>query len=105
MVRLGQRRPPRWPPWPADRAWSPIGRALSLGDDLLGLDPAVWATTWRKGGLGPGVLALAYLATTRTGHSYVVTVLVENRRPTDRDRGARTILSAMKGAFTLAARR
>jgi hypothetical protein len=84
---------------------SPIGQVLSLNDDLLGLDPAVWTTTWRKGGVGPGVLALAYLATTRTGQSFVVIVLVENRRPIDRDRGAPIIFSAMKGAFTLAARR
>src|SRR4029453_18389800 len=82
---------------------SPIGQVLSLNDDLLGLDPAVWTTTWRKGGVGPGVLALAYLATTRTGQSFVVIVLVENRRPIDRDRGAPIIFSAMKGAFTLAA--
>ena len=69
---------------------SPIGQVLSLNDDLLGLDPAVWTTTWRKGGVGPGVLALAYLATTRTGQSFVVIVLVENRRPIDRDRGPRS---------------
>jgi hypothetical protein len=78
---------------------------LSLNDDLLELDPAVWTTTWRKGGVGPGVLALAYLARTRTGQSYAVIVLVENRRPIDRDRGAPIIFSAMKGALTLAAGR
>jgi len=35
--------------------------------------------TWFKGGSEPGVPTLAYLATTtRTGQSYVVTVLAEN---------------------------
>jgi Beta-lactamase enzyme family len=50
-------------------AQSPIGQVLSLNDDILELDPAQWETTWRKGGVGPGTLALAYLATTRTGQT------------------------------------
>ena len=54
---------------------------LSLNDDGLQLDPAQWTTTWFKGGSEPGVLTLAFMATTRTGHSYVVTVLPgESRR-------------------------
>ena len=57
---------------------SPIGQVLSLNDGGLQLDPAQWKTTWFKGGSEPGVLTLAYLATTRTGQSYVVTVLAEN---------------------------
>jgi beta-lactamase class A len=81
---------------------SPIGQALSFNDDGLDLDPAQWTTTWYKGGGAPGLLVLAYLATTRTGQSYVVTVLAENRsQPIDEA----TVLSAVKGAFTLAARR
>jgi beta-lactamase class A len=81
---------------------SPIGQALSLNDGGLDLDPAQWTTTWYKGGGGPGLLVLAYLATTHTGHSYVVTVLAENRsQPIDEA----TILTAVKGAFMLAARR
>ena len=58
---------------------APIGRVLSLNDDGLQLDPAQWQTTWFKGGSEPGVLTLAFLATTRSGHSYVVTVLAENK--------------------------
>jgi Beta-lactamase enzyme family/ORF 12 gene product N-terminal len=85
---------------------SPIGQVLSLNDDSLALDPAVWKTTWFKGGSEPGVLALAYLATTRTGHSYVVTALAENpSQPIDETVAAPIMLSAIKGAFTLAARR
>jgi hypothetical protein len=54
-----------------------------------------------KGGGAPGLLVLAYLATASTGQSYV-TVLAENRpQPVD----GTTILSAVKGALGLAARR
>jgi len=85
---------------------SPIAQVLSLNDGGLQLDPAQWKTTWFKGGSEPGVLTLAYLATTRTGQSYVVTVLAENpSRPINEATAAPVLLSAIKGAFTLAARR
>jgi hypothetical protein len=85
---------------------SPIGQVLSINDDILDLDLAQWKTTWRKGGVGPGVLALAYLATTQTGQSYVVTVFAENRsQPIDPVTAGPVMLGAIKGAFTLAARR
>jgi beta-lactamase class A len=84
---------------------SPIGQVLSLNDDSLALDPAQWKTTWFKGGSEPGVLTMAYLATTRTGHSYVVTVLAEDpSQPIDETIAVPIMLSAIKGAFTLAAR-
>jgi hypothetical protein len=48
---------------------------------------------------------MSYLATTRTGRSYVVNVVAENRsRPVDPASAGPIILSAMKGAFRLAAR-
>ena len=85
---------------------SPIGQVLSLNDGGLQLDPAQWKTTWFKGGSEPGVLTLAYLATTQTGHSYVVTVLAENpSQPINQATAAPVLLSAIKAAFTLAARR
>ncbi len=85
---------------------SPIGQVLSLNDGGLQLNPAQWKTTWFKGGSEPGVLTLAYLATTRTGQSYVVTVLAENpSQPINEATAAPVMLSAIKGAFTLAARR
>jgi Beta-lactamase enzyme family len=66
---------------------SPIGQVLSLNDGGLQLDPAQRKTTWFKGGSEPGVLTLAYLATTQTGQSYVVTVLPRIRRsPSTRPR-------------------
>jgi hypothetical protein len=84
---------------------SQIGQVLSVNDDGLQLDPAQWKATWFKGGSEPGVLTLAFLATTRTGHSYVVTVLAENpSQPIDQGTAIPVILSAVKGAFTLAAR-
>ena len=85
---------------------SPIGQVLSINDGGLQLDPAQWKTTWFKGGSEPGVLTLAYLATTQTGQSYVVTVLAENpSQPIDEATAAPVLLSAIKGAFTLAAHR
>jgi beta-lactamase class A len=85
---------------------APIGQVLSLNDDILELDPAQWETTWRKGEVGAGVLALAYLANARTGQAYVVTVFVQNRsQPLDPATAAPVMLAAIKGAFTLAARR
>jgi beta-lactamase class A len=84
---------------------APIGQMLSLNDDGLQLDPAQWKTTWFKGGSEPGVLTLAFLATTRTGHSYVVTVLAEDpSQPINQATAIPAILSAVKAAFTLAAR-
>jgi Beta-lactamase enzyme family/ORF 12 gene product N-terminal len=84
---------------------SPIGQVLSLNDGGLQLDPAEWKATWFKGGSEPGVLTLAYLATTRTGQSYVVTALAENpSQPIDEATAAPAMLSAIKAAFTLAAR-
>ena len=84
---------------------SQIGQLLSLNDNSLALDPAQWKTTWFKGGSEPGVLTMAYLATSRTGHSYVVTALAENpSQPIDETIALPVMLSAIKGAFTLAAR-
>ena len=84
---------------------APIGQVLSLNDNSLALDPTQWQTTWFKGGSEPGVLAMAYLATTRTGHSYVVTALAEDpSQPIDETIALPVMLSAIKGAFTLAAR-
>jgi hypothetical protein len=50
------------------------------------------------------VLTLTYLATTRGGQSYVVSVLAENpRAPIAQTAASLTLLSAIKGAFELAA--
>jgi beta-lactamase class A len=84
---------------------SQVGEVLSLNDDGLALDPAQWKTTWFKGGSEPGVLTMTYLATTQTGHSFVVTALAENpSQSIDETIAVPVMLSAIKGAFTLAAR-
>ncbi len=84
---------------------SPVGDVMSLNDGGLQLDPAQWKTTWFKGGSEPGVATLAYLATTQTGRSYVVAVLADNpSQPINQATAAPVMLSAVKGAFTLAAR-
>ena len=78
----------------------------SLNDDGLQLDPAQWQTTWFKGGSEPGVMTLTFLATTRSGHSYMVAVQAEDRsQPIDQAAVTPAILSAVRGALTLAARR
>jgi beta-lactamase class A len=84
---------------------APIGQVLSLNGGGLQLSPAQWKTTWFKGGSEPGVLTLTYLATTRTGQSYVVAVLAENpSQPIDQATATPAMLSAVRGAFTLAVR-
>jgi hypothetical protein len=51
------------------------------------------------------VLTLNYLATTRHGRTYVVSVLTENpSAPLAETSATLTLLSAIKGALTLAAR-
>jgi hypothetical protein len=48
---------------------------------------------------------MAFMATTRTGHSYAVTVLAEDpSAPINQAAAIPVILSAVKAAFTLAAR-
>ncbi len=84
---------------------SPVAGALEINDGGLGLDPAQWQTTWFSGGTQPGVATYTYLATTKTGHSYVVAVLASNpSAPIDQTTAVPAVLSAIKGAFTLAAR-
>jgi hypothetical protein len=83
---------------------SPVAGVLQINDGGLGLNPAQWKTTWFKGGSEPGVLTLIYLATTRTGHRYVVAVLAENpAAPINQATAVPAMFSAVKGAFTLAA--
>jgi beta-lactamase class A len=84
---------------------SPVASALEMNDGGLGLDPAQWQTTWFSGGTLPGVLTSTYLATTRAGQSYVVAVLAANPSAAiDEPSAIPAVLSAVKGAFTLAAR-
>ena len=82
---------------------APVAAALQINNGGIGLDPSQWRTVWFKGGSEPGVLTLNYLATTRGGQSYVVSVLAENpAAPIAQTAAALTLLSAIKGAFELA---
>jgi hypothetical protein len=51
----------------------------------------------------PGVLTLNYLATTRTGQSYVVSALAANPSAPIPAAAAAQLIGAIKAAFTLAA--
>jgi beta-lactamase class A len=83
---------------------APIGHALSINSGGLPLGPGQWRTVWFKGGSEPGVLTLNYLATTRSGQTYVVSVLAANpTAPIPASAGLK-LLSAVSGALTLAAR-
>ena len=82
---------------------STVAGVLEINDGGLGLDPVQWPTTWFKGGDEPGVLTLTYMATTRTGHSYVIAVLAENPSAPIGWPAVPTLLLAIQGAFTLAA--
>ncbi|HSP10432.1 MAG TPA: hypothetical protein VLU92_12660, partial [Candidatus Dormibacteraeota bacterium] len=64
-----------------------------------------WQSVWFKGGLDGGVLAGAYLATNRSGRTYVVIVLTENpSAPIPKTTTSPILISAVKGALALAAR-
>ncbi len=82
---------------------APIGSVLGANDGGLALDRATWQRTWFKGGFGGTVIAMTYLATTRTGRSYVVAAEAEDRSYPLPDAAAAPMLAAIRAAFTLAA--
>jgi hypothetical protein len=57
---------------------APLGPILSANNGAIGLDPAQWPTIWFKGGSGPGVLTLGYLATNSNGQTVVVTGMLSD---------------------------
>jgi beta-lactamase class A len=83
---------------------APVAAALQINNGEMNLDPGRWRSVWFKGGSEPGVLTVNYLATTRGGQSYVVSVLAENpAAPLAETAASLTLISAIKGAFELAA--
>jgi hypothetical protein len=83
---------------------APVASILELnqGDMDLG---SQWRPVWFKGGSEPGVLTLNYMATTKSGRTYVVSVLTEDpSAPISETPAELALLSAVKGAFELAAR-
>ena len=81
---------------------APVRSILAINNGSLSLDPAQWSTIWFKGGSEPGVVTLNYLATTRTGKSYVVSVLTANPSAPIPPAATPQLLGAIKAAFTLA---
>lgn len=82
---------------------APVATALQISDGGLGLDTTQWRTVWYKGGSEPGVVTLNYLATTRGGKTYMVSVLTANSAAPISTAQSLALLSAVKGAFQLAA--
>jgi beta-lactamase family protein len=82
---------------------APVASILEINNGSLGLAPGQWSTVWFKGGSEPGVLTLNYLATTRTGQSYMVSVLAANPTTPIPPTSTVQLLGAVKGALTLAA--
>jgi len=81
---------------------APVASILEINNGSLALDPRQWSTTWFKGGSEPGVVTLNYLATTRTGQSYVVSVLAASPSAPIPQTSTVQLLGAIKAAFTLA---
>jgi hypothetical protein len=81
-----------------------VASILQINNGDMNLDPSQWRSVWFKGGSEPGVLTLNYLATTSGGKSYLVSVLTENpAAPLKETQTELTLISAVKGAFKLAA--
>jgi hypothetical protein len=83
---------------------APLSSLLQVNNGGLALDSRQWTSVWFKGGSEPGLLTLNYMATTTSGHSYVVSVLAENPSHTIGPTATRTLIGAIQGAFQLAAR-
>jgi hypothetical protein len=81
---------------------APIASILAINDGSMALDPRQWTSLWFKGGSEPGVLTLNYLATTRTGQTYVVSALATNPSAPIPSTATAPLLGAIKAAFTLA---
>ncbi len=84
---------------------APVASVLEINNGGMNLASGQWRSVWFKGGSEPGVLTLNYLATTRSGHTYLVSVLAENpSAPIPATSNPLPLISAIKGAFELAAR-
>jgi len=57
---------------------APVGKALSINDAGLALNPAHYPVTWFKGGSEPGVLTLSYLVQAADGRLIVSSLMLSN---------------------------
>ncbi|HTX62600.1 MAG TPA: serine hydrolase, partial [Acidimicrobiales bacterium] len=81
----------------------PLAGILTL-PSLADLPASTWRSVWFKGGSEPGVSSFNYLATTRTGKTFVVSVLAENPKGPIPASTSEVIGGAVAGAFELAGR-
>jgi Beta-lactamase enzyme family/ORF 12 gene product N-terminal len=82
---------------------TPVASVLAINNGGMDLAPGQWSSVWFKGGSEPGVLTVNYLATTRTGQTYMVSVLAANPAAPIPAAATAQLVGAVKGAFTLAA--
>jgi beta-lactamase class A len=82
---------------------APLGQLFELNSGGIQLDPATWSTVWFKGGSEPGVLALGYLARTRSGRTFVVAALAENPQHALNQVSTLQLVTLIRGAFKLLA--
>jgi len=59
---------------------SPISTILSTNNGGIKLKPSTWPRIWFKGGSEPGVLTLGYLARDNSGKTYVVIMMLDNKK-------------------------
>lgn len=83
------------------RSLTPLQSILRLPGQA-GLPSSKWAGVWFKGGSEPGVLTVNYLATARSGRSYVVSVLAANPSASIPPTATITLARAVTGALGLA---
>jgi hypothetical protein len=84
---------------------APLAQVLEKNPGDVNLPSSQWQPDWFKGGSEPGVLTLNYLATTRSGHTYLVSEMAANPATAFAQTPATLkLISAARGAFALASR-
>ena len=81
---------------------TPLNKILSANTGEIPVDAKDWPTIWFKGGSEPGVLTLNYLATSGTGKTYVVSLMVADPNHPLPDSATASLLAAAAGALHLA---
>ena len=81
---------------------APLTKILSANTGDIPVDAKDWPTIWFKGGSEPGVLTLNYLATSGTGKTYVVSMMVADPDHPLPESATGSLLAAAAGALHLA---
>jgi beta-lactamase class A len=81
---------------------APLKKILSANTGEIPVDAKAWPTIWFKGGSEPGVLTLNYLATSVTGKTYVVSMMVADPDHPLPEPATASLLAAAAGALQLA---